>query len=146
MREHFDFAQYTLNGLHNSATQTTITVNEAVEGETPSSGTIRITRADGLVSRHPYSAASGFVFTITSADFSTNTGLNGANVMNSFMDVLATGTSESFSYVYNVDRTVFIRVRDGGTAGDNEGTKTFEGTGTVGTAGGTVTAIRTSDV
>jgi len=66
--------------------------------------------------------------------------------MTSFIDVLASGTTESFSYIYSADRTLFIRVRDGGTAGDAEGIKTFETTGTLGSGGGSATVIRTSDV
>lgn len=142
----FDFNQYTLNGVHSSVTQTTITVNEAIESETPSTGTIRVTRADGLISRHPYSDATGFVFTITSADFSGNNGAANANVFNSYLDLLATSSSETFTYVYSGDRTLFIRVRDGGTAGDAEGIKTFETTGIMGAGGGSSTVIRTSDV
>jgi len=44
--------------------------------------------------------------------------------------------------VYSSDRTLFIRVRDGG------GTPIvpFETTGTLGSAGGSVTAIRQADV
>lgn len=55
-------------------------------------------------------------------------------------------TTASVSVVYNTDRSVFIRVRDGGTAGDSAGIKTFETTGTIGSGGGSTTAIRTSDV
>jgi hypothetical protein len=54
-------------------------------------------------------------------------------------------TTASFNAVYDSDRDLFIRVRDGGTDGDNTGIKTFETTGTLGAAGGSSTAIRTSD-
>jgi len=59
----------------------------------------------------------------------------------SYIDELAGGTTATFTAVYNADRSLFIRVRDGG------GTpiKTFETTGTLGSAGGSTTAIRTSD-
>ena len=50
-------------------------------------------------------------------------------------------TSESVTITYNADRTMFVRVRDGGTTP----IKTFETTGTLGSAGGSSTAIRTSD-
>jgi len=50
-------------------------------------------------------------------------------------------TTATFTVVYNVDRSLFIRVRDGGTSP----IKTFETTGTLTNAGGSTTAIRTSD-
>jgi len=59
----------------------------------------------------------------------------------SYIDKLAGSTEESYTCVYNANRSLFIRVRDGG------GTpiKTFETTGTLTSAGGSTTAIRTSD-
>lgn len=50
-------------------------------------------------------------------------------------------TSASFTSVYSSNRSLFIRVRDGGTSP----IRTFETTGTLGSAGGSATAIRTSD-
>lgn len=60
-------------------------------------------------------------------------------------DAYQVGTTASYNAVYDSDRTLFIRVRDGGTLGDNTGIKTFETTGTLSSAGGSTTAIRTSD-
>jgi hypothetical protein len=60
-------------------------------------------------------------------------------------DAYKVTTTASFNAVYDSDRSLFIRVRDGGTLGDTEGIKTFETTGTLGSAGGSTTAIRTSD-
>jgi hypothetical protein len=59
----------------------------------------------------------------------------------SYIDIATATTEESFTSVYLADRTLFIRVRDGG------GTpiKTFETTATLGTGGGSATAIRTTD-
>jgi len=54
-------------------------------------------------------------------------------------------TTASYNCVFDSTRDLFIRVRDGGTDGDNTGIKTFETTGTLGSAGGSTTAIRTSD-
>jgi hypothetical protein len=67
---------------------------------------------------------------------------SGNNVFVSYIDTVAGSTSESFTSVYSSDRTLFIRVRDGGVTP----IKTFETTGTLGSAGGSSTAIRTSDV
>lgn len=83
-------------------------------------------------------------------DFVTDNATGGAgetgnNVYVSYIDRLATGSAASFTSVYLADRSLFIRVRDGGTAGDLEPIKTFESSGVLGSAGGTSTAIRTSD-
>ena len=119
------------------------------ETDTPTAGTLRIIDASGisqLVNYTGYTAAAGEI------EFTgcTSTGTWSAAAANdgyiSYIDKLATGTQESFTVVYNADRSLFIRVRDGGTAGDLEGIKTFETTGTLGSGGGSTTAIRTSDV
>jgi hypothetical protein len=119
-------------------------VNEAIPADTPATGTLRIARANGAYTRHPYSAYNSGTktFTITSHDFSTNNAANGANCYPSYIDKLAGATSETFTAVYaGSDRSLFVRVRDGG------GTpiKTFESTGSLGSAGGSATAVRTSD-
>lgn len=138
-----DLNQFTLNGALTGAAVTSVVVNEAIPADTPATGTIRIQRANGAYSRHPYSAynTGTKTFTITSHDFSTNNAANGANTYVSYIDKLAASTSESFTAVYVSDRSLYIRVRDGG------GTpiKTFESTGTLGSAGGSATAVRTSD-
>jgi hypothetical protein len=59
----------------------------------------------------------------------------------SYIDVATATTEESFTVVYNADRTLFIRVRDGGA----DPIKTFETTATLGSGGGSATAIRTTD-
>ncbi|MHA1859140.1 MAG: hypothetical protein ACTSUU_06815 [Candidatus Thorarchaeota archaeon] len=135
-----DYAQMTLNGALTGVT-TTVTVSGSIPTDTPSSGTIRILRVSGAYTLHPYSVFSGSDFTITSHDFTSDNAANAANVFISYLDLLATGASEAFTVVYLADRTVFVRVRDGG------GTpiKTFETTGTLGTSGGSSTAIRTPD-
>jgi hypothetical protein len=138
-----DLNFFTLNGALTGGAVTSVVVNEAIPTDTPSTGTIRIARSTGAYSRHPYSAYNSGTktFTITSADFSTNNAANGANCYPSYIDKLATATSESFTTVYAADRSLYVRVRDGG------GTpiKTFESTGTLGSAGGSSTAVRTSD-
>lgn len=70
----------------------------------------------------------GTVFTATGA----GTGTGQAKPYN---------TTASFTVVYNANRNLFIRVRDGGTSP----IKTFETTGTLTSAGGSTTAIRTTD-
>lgn len=152
-----DQFQLKLGTTLSTATETSCVVNAAIPTDTPSNGTIRITRDDGLESRHVYSAFSGSTFTIGDVgspangyDFSGNNATSAGSplpgVYVSYIDKLAEATSEFFTVVYLADRTLFIRVRDGGTAGDLEGIKTFETTGTLGNSGGSATSIRTSDV
>jgi len=115
--------------------------------DTPAAGTIRIERNDGLYSRHPFSAfdSGRQTFTITSHDFTANQSAIASDVFVTYIDKLATGVSEAFTTVYNADRTLFVRVRDGGTAGDAEGIKTAETTGSLGSTGGSATVNRISD-
>ena len=65
----------------------------------------------------------------------------GNSIFISYIDRLASATSAAFTGVYLADRSLFIRVRDGASTP----IKTFETTGTLGSAGGSATAIRTSD-
>ncbi len=80
-------------------------------------------------------------------DFSGDNATGGAaetgnSIFISYIDQLASATSALFTGVYLADRSLFIRVRDGASTP----IKTFETTGTLGSAGGSATAIRTSDV
>jgi hypothetical protein len=136
-----DEEQLTLNGALTGAAVTSVVVNGTIPSDTPTTGSIRILRANGVYSRHVYTARAGSTFTITSSDFSTNNAANGAGVYVSYIDKLATAASESFTGVYLADRSLFIRVRDGGSTP----IKTFETTGVLGVAGGSSTAIRTAD-
>ena len=135
-----DWSQMTLNGALTGVT-TSVVVNGSIPTDTPGSGTIRIERVSGIYSLHPYSVYSGSTFTITSHDFTSDNASDGNDVFISYIDKLAAAANEPFTVVYLADRTLFVRVRAGG------GTpiKTFETTGTLGTAGGSSTAIRTPD-
>jgi hypothetical protein len=135
-----DYTQMTLDGALTGVT-TTVTVNGAIPTDTPSSGTIRIARTSGLISRHPYSLYSGSDFTITSHDFTSDTAPNATGVFISYLDKVAASASEAFTGVYLAGRTIFVRNRDGG------GTpiKTGETTAAWGTAGGSATVSRVSD-
>jgi hypothetical protein len=138
-----DLDQFTLNGALTGGSVTSVVVNEAIPADTPSSGTLRIQRANGAYTKHAYSAYNSGTktFTITSHNFSTNNAANGANTYVSYIDKVAASSSESFTTVYSSDRSLYIRVRDGGVTP----IKTFETTSTLGSAGGSATAIRTSD-
>lgn len=139
--------QLTLNGALTGGAVTSVVVNEAIPTDTPGTGTIRILRANGVYTSHPYSAWDGptKTFTITSHDFSTNNASNGANVWISYIDKLATSATESFVGTYSTDRSLFIRVRSGAINPPVSPIKTFESTATFGSGGGSATAVRTYD-
>src|SRR3989344_3685681 len=140
--------------------ETEVVVNGAIPSDTPSGtptpGGIRDQDNNGFYRKLTYSGYSGSTFTITNTDgeedFLSVPATGGAgptgnrNVYISYIDTLADATSEAFTSVYSADRNLFVRVRDGGTAGDAEGIKTFESTVTMSSSGGSSTAIRTSDV
>jgi len=124
---------------------TSVVVDAAIPTDTPATGTIRVFDDLGVARRLEYSSYTGSTFTISSTDgnedFATTNATAANNVFISYIDELATGTSASFTGVYLADRALFIRVRDGG----GSPIKTFETTGTLGNAGGSSTAIRTTD-
>lgn len=141
-----DFNQMTLDTALTTAVETNVNVQPAsIPADTPSpSGNLRIELDDGRYKLVPYTAVVDTAnFTIGSTDFSGagNGAADDNNVFLSYIDKLAAASTESYTTVYNADRTLFVRVRDGG------GTpiKTFETTGTLGTNGGSATAIRTPD-
>jgi hypothetical protein len=120
--------------------------------DTPTAGTLRILDdANGIFQIVNYTGRDTSVAGEITYTGCTSTGTWAAAAANdafmSYIDTLADATSEAYTVVYsNTPRSLFIRVRDGGTAGDNEGIKTFETTGTLGSAGGSTTVIRTTDV
>jgi hypothetical protein len=142
-----NFTQMVSDTTANSATQTTISV-VAIPSDTPTTagtkGSIRVERDDGLYSLHRYTSWSSATndFTIPSAAFDTNPATTPFNVFVGYLDYTASGTSDTFSYVYSSDRDHFMRVRDGGATP----IKTAEGQGTMGTNGGTISINRIDDI
>lgn len=129
-------SQLTLNGAL-AGGEGTISVNEVIPSDTPASGTIRVFNGDTFA-RVTYTGYSGSDFT---GCVGTPAASDNANTFISYIDTLASGSSESFTAVFSSTRSLFIRVRDGGVSP----IKTFVTTGTLGSAGGSTTAIRTSD-
>lgn len=141
-----DYTQLTLNATLNASGQTSVVVSATIPSDTPSTGVIRVELDTGIYRYVPYTGFSGVTFTTASTDWTDPLdATTGNNVFIAYVDKLADAATASFTYVYSADRTHFIRVRDGGTAGDLEGIKTFETTGVMGEGGGGTTAIRTSD-
>ena len=143
------YTQLSNTGLLNGAAVTTVTVDEAIPANTPSSGTIRIQRADGQYTRHPYSARSGTgpsTFTITSHNFSGNVANAGANVFISYIDKASASTSESFSTVQSATQTLYVSARYGGTGpAYTDSIKPAATTGSLGSTGGSATISSVSD-
>ncbi len=140
-----NLGQLSISGALTTAGVTSVVVATAIPTDTPATGTIRIQRANGVYTKHAYTAYSGSTFTIGSTDFSSNNAANGANVFVSYIDKVAAAPSETFTSIFNATRNLFIRDRDGGTAGDLKPIKTFESSATLSSTGGSITVIRTSD-
>jgi hypothetical protein len=120
--------------------------------DTPATGTIRVIDNAGAKRKLAYTGYTTTNFTgITGApagqeDFLGNEAAIANLVYITYLDKLASATTESFTVVFDAQRTLYIRVRDGGTAGDAQGIKTFETTASLGSGGGSTTVIRTADV
>lgn len=129
------------------AAEVAVVCTAAIPTDTPSTGTIRIQLNTGIYRNVAYTSYTSATFTIASTDFSgANTATGGAgeagnSIFIAYIDKLATATTATFTGVFLADRELFIRVRDGAATP----IKTFETTGTLGSAGGSSTAIRTSD-
>lgn len=117
--------------------ETTVTMSASLPADTPATGSFRVFDGNSFV-KVTYTGVSG-------ADFTGCTGMPAASASAdafiSYIDELAGAASVSFTTVYNANRDLFVRVRDGGASP----IKTFETPATLGGSGGSVAAIRTSD-
>jgi len=141
-----DTDQLSLNTALTTDNITSVVVTASIPSDTPSVGYIRVVDDAGRARRLSYSSWTGSTFTIDESgsgeeDFSGDEAASSNDVYIAYIDKLAASATESFTSVYNADRDLFIRVRDGG----GSPIKTFETTGTLGSGGGSTTAIRTSD-
>ncbi|MDB4314600.1 hypothetical protein N9955_01075 [bacterium] len=134
-----DTAQLSLEASAYSGGETSVILSASIPTDTPASGTFRVfSSAIGTFVKVTYTGYSGSTFTGCS---DMPAALASADVFISYIDKVATATSESVTVIYDADRALWVRVRDGG------GTpiKTFETPSTLGNAGGSVAAIRTTD-
>lgn len=146
-----DYDQFTLNTGLTTANVTSVVVGAAIPTDTPASGTIRVADNNGIYRRLVYTSYSGSTFTIDPtaseavvanvADFNTVNATAGNNVWISYVDRLANATTALYQATYLSDRSLYVRVRDGG----GSPIKTFETAATFGSGGGSATVIRTSD-
>src|SRR5574343_289428 len=144
-----DYNQLTLNGTLSGAAVTSVVVNEAIPANTPSSGTIRVKRANGAYTRHPYSAVNTGTktFTITSHNFSTNNATTGTDVFISYIDQVASGTSVSYNTVQTSNQTLYVEARFGGTGPNyTDSIKPAKTSGVLSSSGGSATISAVSDL
>ena len=143
-----DFDQMTLDVAVSGTTTTSIDVN-SIPVDTPQVANLRVELDDGTYHKIQSTSWTGSVFTTAATDWDAlgNGGPHpiSNNVFIAYYDGAPSSTEASFQLKYNADRTMFIRVRDGGTAGDLEGIKTFETTAALTNTGGGTSAIRTPD-
>jgi len=152
----FNFDQFTIDGAITGASNT-ITVETAGGGEgdetsipadTPSTGTLRVLGDDGVYHRVPYTGISGLDFTGCSG---CPVAADNNNMFLSYIDDVydesggASGNELKVSMVYNSDRNMYVRVRNGDDTPAEFPIKTFQTASPFGSGGGSVTAIRTSD-
>lgn len=133
--------QMATNAGYTGAAVTSLVMTASIPTDTPSSGGIRVELASGKYAEINYSSYTGSTFTITSTDFSGDNVPSGADVWVAYVDEIASGTTASFQSLYGSDRSLVVVCRDGG------GTpiKQFISSATLGSTGGSVTVIRTSD-
>jgi hypothetical protein len=137
--------QFALQTTLNGGSVTSVVVSTAIPDDTPTTGTIRVVNDEGYEVRLVYTAWAGSTFTVTSANFSgsgeTDSATAGNDVYITYIDKLATGSTESFQSIFDGDRDLMVRVRDGGVSP----IKTFVAPSSLTSGGGSITAIRTSD-
>lgn len=115
-----DYTQLALASPLTTAGVTSVPVTTTIPSDTPSSGTIRVQDDSGRYRRLVYSSYSGSTFTIDSAASGTENDFNvvqaaaANNVFISYLDQVADAAALSFIGV-NINRTFFIRVRNGGS-------------------------------
>jgi hypothetical protein len=110
--------------------------------DTPTTGTIRVEGDNGIYYRVPYTGFTVQASTITFTGCSNcPTAAVNNDVYISYIDKLADDTSLSYLATYHSDRSLFGRIRDGKATP----IKTFEGTGTFGSAGGSISVLRQGD-
>ena len=133
-----DIAQMAASGAQTTGGGT-LTV-DAIPVDTPASGTVRVLGTTlGVYHRVPFSSYSGAVFTLTGT--LPDDVADAANVYVSYIDLDAAGTEATFTTIYNADRDLFVRVRDGKATP----IKTSEAPATLSSSGGSSVASRITD-
>jgi len=143
----FKWAQDTTNAALTGAGVTLVTVT-AVPANTPSTGFLRLTVDDGRRVLLTYSATNGTTtYTITSHDFSgddTCVG-TGNSIIVMPIDKIAAADPETYTTVYTTPHTMWVRVRDGGAAGDTIPIKPIDQQASLTSSGGSTQVNRLAD-
>jgi len=116
-------AQLLLDSTLSGAAVTSVVFTTAIPTDIEATGTLRVVNDSGYEVLLDYTGVTttniaNDTFTISAYNFSgtqenaSATAGNGAYI--TYIDRLATGTTESFTVVYAANRDLFIRVRDGG--------------------------------
>lgn len=143
-----NYSQLTATAQLTGAAVTSITFTEAAPANTPSTGTLRVHRADGSYTKIAYSAYNSGTktFTITSTNFSTNNGHTDKKFFISYIDQTAGATSVSFNTVQSANQTLYVEARYGGTGPNyTDSIKAARTTGSLGSTGGSATVSSVSD-
>ena len=139
----FDFSQLLTNATYSTGAVTSFVTTTPIPTDIPTSGTFRIELDTGSYKRIAYTSFTGSTFTTAPVDMTgVNAATAGNNLFITYIDRVATGTSESVTYVYSANRTLFTRVRN---ANPGVEIKTFETTAVVGSGGGSSSVGRISD-
>lgn len=124
---------------------TSVVIDTTIPADTPTTGYIRVLDNNNFARRLHYSSRTGSTFTIDSTDGQEDFASVNASATNSvwisYIDQVASGTTASFTTIYNADRDLVVIVRDGGGTPIKE----FISSATLSSGGGSVTAIRTTD-
>lgn len=118
---------------------TSIVSDTVIPTDTPTEGTIRLENNAGVYLETRYDSYTANTFTL-SGTYGDSAAI-GNDLFIAYIDLVANTTTATFTTIYLSDRELFVRVRDGGSTP----IKTFEGPATLGTSGGSVAAIRTTD-
>lgn len=142
-----DLAQLANETLLNTTTTSVSVGTGNIPADTPATGTIRIERDSGEYTRHPYSGYDGTntTFTITSHDFSGDPVAATNNIFISYVDKVATATTESFNTVFDSTRALRIIVRNGESITDIAPIVPIDTAGSLGSGGGSTTISRQLD-
>jgi hypothetical protein len=115
---------------------TVVNVTPAIGADRPTAGVIRINGR-----RYPYSSRTGSAFTLSTPLVEAHA--SGSPVFVPYLDRVAAGASESVSFTFAAGFSAVARVRNGSGATP---IVPFETTLSVGAAGASANAVRTSDV
>lgn len=132
-------AQFALNTTLSGAAETSVVITTTIPSDTPNTGELLVENDNGDYVQVTYTSRTGSTFTINAADFSTVNATAGNNAFLGYIYRIATGTTESFTTVYDSDRELYLRVRAPNLV-------TFATTLTMTSAGGSQNVIRRATV